>query len=112
MANLLSHPFRLDPNNRVVTVDQDGDQYLAERISIITQTRPGERLMSPDFGIDDPVYGEINLPDLELQFEMFDLPIVVDEMIEQPVNDGKTEYEIRFHREELSDDEYDEEEED
>ncbi|AYQ99249.1 tail lysozyme [Brevibacterium phage Cantare] len=111
MANLFSHPFRLTPKGKVVTVDQDTDQYLAERIAVIVQTRPGERPMAPEFGIDDPAFGSISLPELEFQFEMFELPIVIDELTQVDISDGQSDYNIQFHRDETTDDEdYDEEE--
>lgn len=110
MANLFSHPFRLTPNGKVVTVDQDTDQYLGERIGIIVQTRPGERPMAPEFGIDDPAFDSISLPDLEFQFEMFELPIIIDELSQVDVSDGKSDYHIQFHRDDTPEDAVEDEE--
>lgn len=110
MANLFSHPFRLNSNGKVVTIDQDTDQYLAERISVIVQTRPGERPMAPDFGVDDPAFDSISVPELEFQFEMFELPIVIDDLTQVDISDGRSDYNIQFHRDETNDeDEYEEE---
>lgn len=105
MANLFSHPFRIDANGKVVTTDQDTDQYLAERLSVILQTQPGERPLAPEFGIEDFVFGELSLPALELQMEMFDLPIVVDDIREYVIDDGRTDYTVDFHRDESNDEE-------
>lgn len=105
MANLFSHPFRIDPNGKVVTTDQDTDQYLAERLSVILQTQPGERPLVPEFGVEDFVFGELSLPALELQMEMFDLPIIIDDIREYVISDGRTDYTVDFHRDETNDEE-------
>lgn len=56
----ISHPFRLGPTGRVVTVDQDSDQFVAEQIAVLLTTRPGERALEPSFGLPDPAFDGID----------------------------------------------------
>ena len=56
MAEILSHPFRLDPQGRVVTVTQGSDQANAEQLAILLGTIQGERQTVPGFGIPDPAF--------------------------------------------------------
>jgi phage baseplate assembly protein W len=56
MAEILSFPFRLDPQGRVVTVTQGSDQANAEQIAVLLSTIQGERHMAPGFGIPDPAF--------------------------------------------------------
>lgn len=65
----LSYPFRLDYSNRGFgSVSSDTDTYKAEQIQAFLRTTTGERLMFPEFGIEDPVF---NVFDTEIFVKNF-----------------------------------------
>lgn len=113
MTNLISHPFRLSRNGGIATIDDSEDEYIAERIAIIIATRPGERPMVPLFGTDDPAFDELSLPALQVQMELFEIPAIIEDMDEEPLNDGLTNVSVSFSRptvDELEDEDDEEDE--
>lgn len=75
MARILSHPFRLAPDGRIATVEQDTDQANAEQLAVLIMTRRGERPLVPTFGITDPVFAELDRAELEGAIETFGPPV-------------------------------------
>lgn len=77
--SLLSHPFRLQPDGSVATVEQGSAQYNIEQLAMFTMTIVGERRLVPAFGLRDPVFdqfeeGEVSTgiaiygpPDIDIQ---------------------------------------------
>lgn len=55
-VRLISFPFRIGGTGTVVTVEQDGDAYVEERIAQALLTRPGERIQVPTYGTADPAF--------------------------------------------------------
>jgi len=55
-VRLMSFPFRIGGTGTVVTVEQDSDAYVEERIAVALLTRPGERILAPGFGTADPAF--------------------------------------------------------
>jgi hypothetical protein len=70
-VDLLSHPFRLTPDGLVATVADGSDDADAEAIAVLASTRRGERELVPDFGITDPVYGDLSLAELNAGLDTF-----------------------------------------
>jgi phage baseplate assembly protein W len=54
-GSVLSHPFRPDIRGTLTTT-QDSVQIVKESIQAILETRQGERVMLPDYGIPDYVF--------------------------------------------------------
>lgn len=108
MSNLLSHPFRLNQNGAMAVRDEHTDEYVSERLAVIISTRPGERPMVPLFGIEDPAFGSLSLPALQVQMELFDIPVIITDVVEEPVSDGTTNVYVDFER--IEDEEDDEDE--
>lgn len=54
-GSTISFPFRVDQRGGVVTSD-DRSGIIAEAIADVIETRRGERVMMPDYGIDDFVF--------------------------------------------------------
>lgn len=77
MAAVLSHPFRLDSTGAVAVVEEGSDQANAEAIAVLALTRKGERDLVPTFGIADPVYGELDVAELNVALDDFGPPITV-----------------------------------
>jgi uncharacterized protein len=54
-GSAISFPFRVDQRGGVVTTE-DRSTIVAEAIADVIETRRGERVMMPDYGIDDFVF--------------------------------------------------------
>lgn len=52
---VISHPFRLDGNGAVATVEQWSDAQCQQITQAIVATVRGERALAPVFGLADPV---------------------------------------------------------
>lgn len=60
----LAVPFRIGAQGAAVVDDGSLDE-VEQNVRVIVGTIRGERLVQPDFGIDDPVFGNVNqLPDI------------------------------------------------
>lgn len=55
-VRLISFPFRIGGAGTVVTVEQDSDAYVEERIAQALLVRPGERIQVPTYGTADPAF--------------------------------------------------------
>lgn len=58
-GSCLSHPFRPDMRGTLATIDQR-EAIVAESIRAIVETRQGERVMVPDYGIPDFVFNVVD----------------------------------------------------
>lgn len=54
-GSTIDFPFRVDARGTMVTTDRRDDQ-IAQAIADIIETRRGERVMLPDYGIEDFVF--------------------------------------------------------
>ena len=73
MSDRIPHlrvPFRIGRNGAAETVDQDTDVEVAQSIRVLLGTRPGERLVVPDYGLDDPTFLPVG--------EVLDASVVAD----------------------------------
>ena len=98
MANLLSHPFRLLPNGQIATRDENTDEYLAERLALILSIAPGERQTVPLFGIDDVAFDRLVQSALQVQVELFGIPVTISGVRADVKSDGETVYYVDFER--------------
>lgn len=60
----MSFPFRLDPGGTVVTVEQGTDTYIDEQLAVAMLTAPGERILVPTFGCNDPAFSGFEMGNL------------------------------------------------
>ena len=96
MTQLLSFPFRIDKNGRAVTEDDESIVYCAERLSVLIGTRPGERVMVPEFGINDPAFEGFTAQALTLQVTRYGLPVEIMSAKRSYVNDAQENVTIAF----------------
>lgn len=96
MTQLLSFPFRVDKTGYAVTGDDESLGYCAERLSIILGTRPGERVMVPDFGINDPAFEGFTTQAMTVQIAQFGLPVEIGQVKRSYVNDAQENVIIEF----------------
>jgi hypothetical protein len=78
MANLFSYPFRVNPDGAVAKTPDGEDYYRYELVNLI-MTSPGERALVPDYGIEDPVFDNLNTVELLGKVEMFGPPVIITE---------------------------------
>ncbi|UVF61463.1 baseplate wedge protein [Gordonia phage DalanDe] len=96
MTNLLSFPFRVDKNGTVATEDDESLVYCAERLTVFVGTRPGERVMVPDFGINDPAFEGFTTQALTVQVAKFGLPVEIHSTKRSYVSDAQENVTIAF----------------
>lgn len=85
---VISFPFRLTPQGTVATVPRGSDQEVDEALAVITLTLEGERLLTPGFGIPDPVFYGINAGDIQTCLDEYGPENVVVETVDsEPIND-------------------------
>lgn len=96
MAQMISFPFRKNQNGRIATVEQDSDAHHAEELAVLALSRPGERDLVPDFGIDDPAYETIHQAEVEAQIELFEVPVVITRMDVETVDDTRQNITLTF----------------
>lgn len=75
--SLLAYPFRLASNGRVATVEAGSDEQYAQELAVAVLTRPGERVLVPEFGIADPVFAGFDDDALRLHVDLFGPPVDV-----------------------------------
>lgn len=91
---LLSYPFRVGPSGTAVTVEQGSDRAHGEELAVLVLTRLGERILAPDYGVDDPIFDELRLEDVSAGVAMFGPPVDVAEL-ETVFTDDRTQ-EVRL----------------
>lgn len=93
---ILSFPMRIQANGRLATVEQNSDDHLAEELAIICLSRPGERELVPEFGIDDPAFDEIHPDQVRAQASIFEVPVDVIDVVSDDVDDTVQDVTIYF----------------
>lgn len=67
---VISHPFRLDGNGAVATVEQWSDAQCQQVTQAIVATVRGERALAPVFGLADPVGRTLSPDEVRAAVEM------------------------------------------
>lgn len=102
-------PFRFGPNGRVITADQDSDELIESRLYAAITTRaadgdnPGERPLTPGFGIPDPLGQGLNADTIRACVAQFGPPGVTIVSVETDMVDDSTQT-ARVHWERADDD--------
>lgn len=94
--DLLSHPFRLEPNGSVATVEDGTEEAAAEGIAVFILTRKGERDLVPDFGLTDPTFDELSLAELNVGLADFGPEVTVTDVAITYPNDRIERIELAF----------------
>lgn len=63
---VLSFPFKLTPTGEAETVGYGTDTEVEQAIAVLVLTQPGERLMSPGFGVPDPTFAGLHVGDIQV----------------------------------------------
>lgn len=94
--DLIAHPFRLEPNGSVATVEDGTEEAAAEGIAVIILTRKGERDLVPDFGLTDPTFDELSLAELNVALADFGPDVIVTDVALTYPNDRIERIELAF----------------
>ncbi|GAA1812204.1 hypothetical protein [Nesterenkonia flava] len=101
---VLSFPFRFTPQGSAAIAPFGSDQEVEEAIAVLTLTKVGERVMEPDFGINDPTWNGISPGDIETGLSTYGPEgIQVEDVEEQVISETQSAYSVRWAREEVED---------
>jgi hypothetical protein len=92
----MSHPFRLNNDGSVVTVDQNSDISRAELIAAMVNTRTGERPLVPNFGMNDPAFAGLDPSALQAQIDIFGPAAVITRAEAVFVSDSEQDVTVEF----------------
>lgn len=95
-VSLIAYPFRLSPAGSVASVEEGSDAQLAQELAVAVLTRPGERVLAPEFGIDDPAFVGFDDQALRLHVALFGPPVEVDSVEVGFANDHTQDVVVRF----------------
>ena len=89
MTTLMVFPMHLSPSGRIVIADDADDDYMAGELAMLLGTWPGERVLVPDYGVDDPVFDPTPMPASEVaeKVEMFGPPVMIEDVTLENVSD-------------------------
>jgi phage baseplate assembly protein W len=95
-AQLISFPFRLNPQGSVVTQDDMSAGYCAGSLAIVLGTQPGEKVMVPLFGINDPAFQSFASQALNVQITMWGIPVDINDVKLVHINDAQQNITISY----------------
>lgn len=96
MTQLISHPFRLNPNGTVVTLEDSTDEFLAEQIAVLVLTKPGERQLVPSFGVNDPAFDRLDISALQAGLSVFGPDVLLTEVRSEYISDHEADVYVAF----------------
>lgn len=96
MVDLLAYPVRVGPDGRFVTVE-DGPDYYPQELVCLVKTEPGERVLVPTYGIEDPTFTQFRQIELEEKISTFGPPVLIDAVNVKYPQEGKMAVEIEWH---------------
>ena len=94
--DVLAYPLTFTSNGRASLVEQNSEQHFAQQISQFVHTRIGELGLSPDYGIEDPVFNDIDTTSLLAGINVFHPKIEIDEIEKSYEDNGILSIEIKF----------------
>lgn len=93
---LIAYPFRISPAGTVATVDEGTDEQLAQELAIAVLTRTGERILVPEFGLDDPAFRGFDEDALRLHLDLFGPPVQIEQVRTEYVSSTQQDVVIEF----------------
>lgn len=82
-TRLIGFPFRLNADGSLITHLDDSDDYYAGELAMMVLTRPGERELVPDYGIEDAAFGDFDEVELASQVATFGPPVSIKNIEQQ-----------------------------
>lgn len=94
--DVLAYPLTFTSNGRASLVEQNSDQHFAQQISQFVHTRIGELGLSPDYGLEDPVFNDIDTTSLLAGINVFHPKIDIEEIDKSYEDNGILSIDITF----------------
>lgn len=97
-TELIRFPFQIAPNGSVYTQDDGTDDYYASELSFLVSVRPGERIVVPLYGVDDPVFDDFPTQSLMDAVEAFGPPVEITnvDVLRSRNNPNKVQVTVQF----------------
>jgi hypothetical protein len=94
---MLAFPFRLQTDGTVAKVEQGSPQGLSEHVLHLVATRPGERVLVPGFGLEDPAFVGFSAGDLVAQVAIYGPPVTITNVTAAPAGQHTQRVEVLFN---------------
>jgi hypothetical protein len=105
MTTLISFPFRLSTNGSVATREDGDEDYYAEELAVLLMTVPGERVLLPGYGLNDPTFAELDQSVLTAQVALYGPPVAITSLSSTYTSDTQQDVVVGFEPiNELTDD--------
>lgn len=96
MVDLIAYPFRLDAGGKVATTE-DGENYYAQELACLVQTKPGERILVPDYGMNDLTFHPFSKAELVEKIGMFGPPVTITKCENNVISDSLSRVTLEYN---------------
>ena len=100
--DVLAFPFSFTANGRAALVAQDSDAHMAQQISQFVQTRLGELLLAPAYGLVDPIFRGIDSNEIVAGVAVFHPKIRIVNIDNEFATEGTQSLNISYERQDDS----------
>jgi phage baseplate assembly protein W len=90
MVQRLALPLMVAPGGHLASLEQDSPEEIAQSVALVIATRPGERRSVADYGMEDPVFGGLDIADMvavvaewEPRADPAQAEMLLDQIVEQ-----------------------------
>jgi hypothetical protein len=97
-ANVLSFPFRITLSGTAATVEHGSDAEITELLAVAALTTPGERIVVPTFGVDDPVFIGFDVASLQRHCNDFGPDVTITSSRRTQRADDREELTVNWER--------------
>jgi hypothetical protein len=93
----LKFPIRISGGS-MQALSSDSDEYYAQLIALTVQTRPGELILRPEYGIESPEFDAVQTAKFAQISAQFLPEINIFDVTTRPLDDGSVDISIAFER--------------
>lgn len=80
----------------MATSDEGTDEQLSQELAIAMLTRTGERVLVPEFGLDDPAFRGFDEEALRLHVDLFGPPVQIQRVRAEYVSEVQQDVVVEF----------------
>jgi hypothetical protein len=89
VSHTLSHPFRLQASGTIITIKQATPAHALEVVRHVVSCRVGERGMSPDWGLADPLADGVDEEDIRAAVDLCEPEIELTAVSIEPLDENE-----------------------